>query len=263
VAHKFQIPISFEFRTAKITWQEATAKVIGWRDSQSESDKPLQLIADLRGGAGLKSQIGIPLSKLPDRERKACLATIGKRQSNERVKEICSSLQLPYFFHDGKTYFGEDVRKHSLPSDAWRLRDEFLGLKSNAENKLAFLNCWGRWLPLRNFVALGEIADLQKDVRVALTESPDDWFSSVAFPTMVNTRSPRFPYFTMLTDSCQVAIRMATTIDLLQRIKFKTCARPDCAKPFPIRSKRKRDYCSQYCAHLESVRRGRTTKESA
>jgi hypothetical protein len=262
VAQEFQIPVSFEFRAAKkIQWQAASAKVTGWRDSHPEPKKPLHLIAKLRGAAGLESQIAIPLSKLPERERKACLATIGKRESDERVKEICSSLELPYFFHNGKTYFGDDVRKHSLPSDAWQLRDEFLSLQGNAEKTLAFLNNWGRWLPLRRYVGLAEIADLQKDVRAALTESPDEWFVGVAFPTMVNSRSPEFPYFTMLTDACQVAIRMATTIDLLQRIEFKTCARPDCAKPFPVRSKRKRDYCSQYCAHLESVRRGRSVKE--
>ena len=51
---------------------------------------------------------------------------------------------------------------------------------------------------------------------------------------------------------------MTTTIDLLKQFEFRTCARPDCAKPFPVKSKHENDYCPQYCAHLESVRLVRT-----
>jgi hypothetical protein len=254
MAHIVQIPISFEFRKAKILWEESPASVIGWHTGVSEKE-PLHLIAKLRRG-GPRSKIAIPLDKLPERERKLCLATVGKRHSDEMVKEICSSLELPYFAHGCETYFGKEVRKHSLPDDAWQLRDEFLSLKGDPKKTISFLNRWGRWKSL-SYVDPSEIAHLQVAVRAALTEAPDKWFSTVAFPTMVNSHSAQFPYFTMLTDKCEVAIRMATTIDLLQRVEFKTCARPDCAKPFPVKSKRKRDYCTQYCAHLESVRRAR------
>ena len=261
MAQIVQIPLSFEFRTAKIPWEEAHASVIGWRNANASQQEPLHCIAQLRR-AGKEHRIAISLSMLPKRERKQCLATLGKRHSDEMVKEICSSLELPYFVHNCKPYFGDELRKRSLPDDAWQLRDEFLSLKGDAKNTISFLNRWGRWVPLRNYVGTSEITDLQVAVRAALTEAPDKWFSTVGFPTMVNSRSAQFPYFTMLTDACEVAIRMATTIDLLQQIEFRTCARPDCAKPFPVKSKRKRDYCTQYCAHLESVRRGRTAQRS-
>ena len=39
--------------------------------------------------------------------------------------------------------------------------------------------------------------------------------------------------------------------------KTKVCARPDCGKEFPVTSKHKRRYCTQYCGHLESIRRNR------
>ena len=48
---------------------------------------------------------------------------------------------------------------------------------------------------------------------------------------------------------------LATThIDLLRRAKFQICQRPDCATPF---TGRERQYCTQYCGHLESVRKNR------
>jgi hypothetical protein len=262
VAHIVQIPVLFEFRKAKIQWGEARAKVVGWRDDNPGQKMSLHLIAEVHC-AGQKSRIAIPLVKLPEQQRKECLPAVGKPQSHQRVREICSSLELPYFVHNTKTHFpGDELRKNTSPGDAWLMRDEFLSLKGDREKTLAFLNKWGRWAGLRSYVDFTEIANLQEEVRTALTKSPDEWFSTLAFPTMVNSRSTQFPYFTMLTDACQVAIRMATTIDLLQHIEFKTCARLDCAKPFAVRSKRKRDYCSQYCAHLESVRRGRASQRS-
>jgi hypothetical protein len=259
VAHIFRIPISFEFRTAKIQWEEARANVIGWRKDDTTQTKPSHLIGELWRGGG-KTKIAIPLSKLPVEERKHCLATLGRRRSDEIVKEICSSLELPYFIHNYKTYFGEELKKHSLPNDAWHLRNDFLSVKADSKKTISFLNNWGRWVPLRNYVDASEIAELQLSVRAALTEAPEKWFDTFGFPTMTDSRSAKFPYFTMLTDASQVAIRMATTIDLLQQIEFKTCARLDCAKPFPVKSKRQRVYCTQYCAHLESVRRGRTVR---
>lgn len=263
MAHIVQIPVSFEFRTAKIQWEETRAEVVGWRDDSPDQKTALHLIADVQR-AGQKSTISIPLAKLPEQQRKECLSAIGKAHRHQLVREICSSLELLYFVHNRKTHFpNEELRKSTSPADAWVMRDEFFSLKGSDEKTLTFLNSWGRWAGLRNYVDFTEIANLQKEVRNALTNSPDEWFSTLAFPAMVNSRSPQFPFFTLLTDACQVAIRMATTIDLLQQIEFRTCARSDCGKPFAIKSKRKRDYCSQYCGHLESVRRGRTAQRSA
>lgn len=260
MAHIFQIPVSFEFRTVKIQWQEACAKVIGWRNGDLEGKKPGPLIAELARGLG-KSRIAIPLSKIPEAERKHCLATLGKRHPDEMVKEICSALELKYFVHNRKSYFGGEVRKYSLPNDAWQMRDDFLRMKDDPKKIGRFLNTWGRWVPLRNFVGLSEISELQESVRAGL-EAPEKWFATVGFPTMSNSGSTKFPYFTMLTDACQVAVRMTVTIDLLRQIEFKKCARWDCPVLFPVKSQRKKTYCHQYCAHLESMRRGRMAKRS-
>jgi CGNR zinc finger len=46
-------------------------------------------------------------------------------------------------------------------------------------------------------------------------------------------------------------------LDLLRGGKFQVCQRPDCGIPFATSSGHPRKYCSWYCGHLESVRRGR------
>jgi hypothetical protein len=46
---------------------------------------------------------------------------------------------------------------------------------------------------------------------------------------------------------------------LAQGSAFRTCARKDCRLPFEITSKHKRRFCSQYCAHLTSLRKRRQT----
>lgn len=266
MAQTIQIPVSFEFRTAKVRWEEARASIIGWWNQRGGTDHPVQLVARITSTSGKRKTIGFPLSRLPEKEREGCLAMPGKRHANEAVKEICSGLELRYFVHDSKTYIADsELRKHSHPADAWQLRDDFLSLKANSEAALAILNKWGRWILWRNYVDMAEIIALQRAVRQALTSPPQIWFCSVyASPPLVNSRSSEFPYFVMLTDACEAAIRTTTTMDLLRQMKFKTCARPDCDKPFPVTSKHERNYCTQYCAHLESVRRVRksTTQRS-
>jgi hypothetical protein len=176
------------------------------------------------------------------------------------VKEICSELELPRFTHAHKTDFDpSELRKHSRQADAWQLRDEFLRLNvEDNEATLSFLKQWGRWRQLPNGVDSMRIGELQRRVRQALTSSSEPWFaSSWASPPKPQARSKTFPYFINLTDSCEAAICMTTTIDLLHQLKFKICARPDCRAPFRLESKHERSYCSQYCAHIESVRHNR------
>jgi hypothetical protein len=254
--------MSFEFRTTNIQWEEARANVIGWWNQQPETNDPVQLIAEITS-SGKKKTIKLPLSRLPVKERKQCLAALGKRHANETVKEVCSGLELRYLVHDRKTYIADsDLRKHSHAADAWELRDDFLSLKAGSEVALAFLSKWGRWMPFRNYVDMPEIIALQQAVRHALTSPAELWFRGLyASPPLVNSRSPEFPYFVILTDACQAAIRTTTTMDLLRQLKFKTCARPDCGKPFPVTSRHERNYCTQYCAHLESVRRARKSTQ--
>jgi hypothetical protein len=50
------------------------------------------------------------------------------------------------------------------------------------------------------------------------------------------------------------AIILTVHIDHLRRVRFKSCARPDCRKPFHLTSRHRRLYCGRYCGHLVAVR---------
>ena len=174
-----------------------------------------------------------------------------------------SGLAPQLFAHEQKTYITDvEVRKNSEAANAWDMREDFLRMKPDFEAGLLFLNKWGSWKNWRRYAEFSEMIRLQDAVRGALL-SPAKWFATLyAFPMMAPARSTKYPYYTFLTDTIEMAIRMTTTIDLLQKQKFKMCARPDCGMPFQVDSKHEKFYCKQYCGHLESVRRNRKLKEA-
>ncbi len=151
------------------------------------------------------------------------------------------------------------LMENSRPADAWEMRADFLRITDDMASALTFLNRWGCW-SYRKYAGLSELIRLKKAVREALISPPEKWFASQFAYISFWQRSPTYPFFALHTDVCESAIRMTVTVDLLHKVKHKICARRDCGAPFAISSKHKRKYCSQYCGHLESVRRNRKTK---
>lgn len=170
--------------------------------------------------------------------------------------------------------------------DPWVMRSEFLDLGGeNAESLLEFLNRYGLWSdehrgpypdetqvgPHDRERAAGEIAHAppwsgsvvdvapiwreQGALREALPVGPAAWFShNKKFLHFATQMKP--PHLLHVDSSILEAIYTSITIDYLVGFHFALCPRPDCAKPFLVDHKAKR-FCSQYCAHLVSVRRGR------
>lgn len=50
---------------------------------------------------------------------------------------------------------------------------------------------------------------------------------------------------------------------LAQGARFRTCARKDCRLPFEVTSRHARRFCSQYCAHITSLRQRRRSERKA
>jgi len=67
------------------------------------------------------------------------------------------------------------------------------------------------------------------------------------------------PMPTVTTLSFWEAVLLSLHIDYVKGAVFRVCARPDCGIPYPVINRHKRKYCSQYCGHLESLRRKRGT----
>jgi hypothetical protein len=161
--------------------------------------------------------------------------------------------------------------------DPWQLRHDFLHLKPSPQTLLDFLNNYGQWSRttqprLVRTVAYGsrvlwldndilvpalifesEIRKEQAAIRDALKGNPADWLAkgSLSFGSQ-----SKFPHYVHADSTCLDAIRTSITIDFLRRVPFRICKRPDCGEPFAADRKGK-EYCSQYCAHLVSVRRTR------
>jgi hypothetical protein len=108
-----------------------------------------------------------------------------------------------------------------------------------------------------NYLFPAEVWAFQKQCRDALTHPAHEWLAQKLIALVAR---PRFPYLVSTASNCQEAIRTSITIDLLQKVEFRICARPDCAAPFSVETRHQRKYCRQYCAHIESVRKQRQAK---
>jgi len=260
MAQIIQIPVAFEFRTTRAKWEAAPVRITGWWRRDDGTADSQQLEAEVKTSFGVSS-FKFPLGRLTEELEELCTdAFLEDENSDERVQVCCSSVRPIMLVCSGKTYMSDNDRtKDGSPADAWQLRDEFLRTTLDHPGAIALLNNWGPWT-YAGHEELRDLVRLQKSVREALTGSAAKWLTShESFPSLWR-RIPEYPYFALRTNLCRDAIRMTVTIDLLKKLRFRTCARRDCALPFAIQSKHKRKYCSQYCGHLESVRRNRKPK---
>lgn len=165
-------------------------------------------------------------------------------------------------------------KKPEVPlRNAWAMRDEFLNLEHDPAKLRMFLNRWGSWRP-RSFFRLRDpstlhasllvlphdIWQLQELYRKALTGSAKNWLRSVGGLGLTQSDTP--PYFSIEVCDCENAIRATITIDHLANSTFGICRRGDCRRLFEFTTKQKRFYCSQHCAHVETVRKSRAAKKA-
>jgi len=170
--------------------------------------------------------------------------------------------------------------------DGWKMRDDFSRLKGDTTSLCEFLKWWGTWgdygptfdhersrwsgpvivppnwiwfdLDLRRLgTKPGATVHFQDVIGWGLTCNSVEWFRSGYGPVSLVKRE-EFPHFVIQAFGCEQVILTTITIDRLRDARFRICAREDCRTPFEVKTRHKRDYCTQYCAHLESVRRNRT-----
>jgi hypothetical protein len=226
----------------------------GWARRSDGTVDGGSLMAEITTG-GFGRPVRFSRKRLPDGEWDGLWLMA---YSDEDVEQTFSSFNPVLLVPSGKTY-GDDeaLTKNSKPGEAWQLREEFLKLNPTPENAIAFLNQWGRW-NAEEYIELSEIVDLQRAIREAVTTLPGKWFESPNSLPSNWRRRPEYPFFSLVTDKAEVALRMTVTYDLLGQSQFKTCSRPDCGQPFRVESKHDRKFCSRTCAHVEAVRRSRT-----
>lgn len=139
---------------------------------------------------------------------------------------------------------------------------------------LRFLNRWGLWREpaapvqgvtgyqwIRDLVPVAEIWETQERWRKAILGPVGEWLADSP-PSAFQPRAV-YPHFNLQATCCATAIRHSITLDLLRDVKFKICKRKDCRAPYAIESEHERTFCSQYCGHLESLRKNRRDAKKA
>jgi hypothetical protein len=254
MAQIFQLPIGFQYFRRRVKWFLDEAVVIGWAKHQDGSPDTDHVQMRVSGAHDLTFHEN--LADIPER-----LNEILEEQPDCDPVEICSGWSAPIFWFEG----GFAATKSA---DAWEMRSEFLKLTLTPEEILIFLNSWGPWRSwdpssdnCYRSARLNEIVSSHKRWIKALLSPPERWYPYAGWSHSVTARVG-FPPFWVSADGCKTAIDTTITIDFLNGASFAVCGRPDCngAKYFAITSGHLRKYCSQYCGHIESVRRGREAK---
>lgn len=124
--------------------------------------------------------------------------------------------------------------------DAWTMRRDFLETSRTEDGVIEFLNRWGSWSSGRVEI-VGKVINARSELAAALADQPQKWLRSHASHLSMVSRTKEYPYFLVKTNLCARAARIATTLDFLNGLRFRECARPDCAIPFPIESKHQKE----------------------
>jgi len=175
--------------------------------------------------------------------------------------------------------------------NGWHWRDEFLSLPENDLDRLtAFLNEVGAWpasgdpnpntpghaMKFPVIVQPEDVWHFREDLNHALLDRNQKWFKETVAPVLSRPKTWLDLYssqpandFHLRFELSDVAAGVVTLTnarhmlfatvlaDVARGIRFKTCKRKDCRKPFPIETEHKRDYCKPYCGHLVSLRKKR------
>lgn len=254
MAHIFQLPIGFQYLRRRVKWHLGEAVVTGWADHQDGSPDPDHLQMRVKGSCDLK--FSVATTELPE-----VFCDVLWDHPDSDPAEICGGWNIPIFWFEA----GLAERKIA---DAWEMRGEFLKLKPDPSAILDFLNSWGPWRSTDQFsqnywrhARLNEIISSHQRWIRALSSPPEQWFKFAGWSHSISAKAG-FPPFWVSTEGCKTAIDTTITIDFLNGVRFAVCQRPDCngTKYFAITTEHSRKYCSQYCGHIESVRRGRQAK---
>jgi hypothetical protein len=283
MAQIIHIPLAFEFSPLRAKWSLRMVEIKGWaKDLRRRSIAPYFGSSDdvtvevlepgAYGGLGglygmldihrevsdLKRPAVFHWSDIPTEIRAA--ATSAKNMEEIRGSNFHILACESYESGNGRT------------GDAWAMRREFLSMKQDSWALLEFLRKWGIWDEKRlgsstfarganastqNIVFPEGIWELQSAYRAALVSPPDEWLCKGVDPFKGAYATPMYPHFILEHYQCKPAIEATITIDLLRKVKFRKCKRPDCSEVFELESRHKRLYCGQPCAHLESVRKQR------
>jgi hypothetical protein len=192
--------------------------------------------------------------------------------------EITHETGIPVFVG----FEGNLALPHIKVPDGWELVREYLAVNADDEKSvLEFLTSYG-WLNLpqasvgkglfpllrignrrvSEWFSLEEFASVQDYIRRMVSRGnptlPTPWQPNVVQLYRMFFREVRSgPQAEVPIEGVYPSILATVQFKLVQGAKFRTCARKDCRLPFEVTSHHKRRFCTQYCAHITSLRQRR------
>jgi hypothetical protein len=300
MAHNIQVPIAFEFRPRRVSWGTAVAQITGWAPLKSagdqrcflarveECDRPylvevpwwelpkpaLELYCEKSGELLNISSYSVELlvcRPLPVRER-----TEKRREAdpwsmrNEFLRLKRDTQALLAFLNRWGVWGPTRTSLPTVPEvkaapvgrpRAWPPFDLDPKKLSDALDDAMSVGQIKADSNALNYLFPPEIWAFQENCRDALRKPAHEWLTAQKLLALMPRQ--QYPHYVLNAVGCRAAVLDTITIDLLKKVKFRLCARPDCRSPFAIESKHKREYCCQPCAHLESVRRNRRSAKKS
>ncbi len=263
MAHTIELPVEIRFEIEPIKYLAGSVRLRKWL---LQGSRLSWTISAPEQSAGLwcdSNNCAIHVSDLPSSVQQPLMKAGDRLSAAAKTEDLDGLLCLwPSGCNPHK-------RPKPRPIDAWQLRDDFLHLKHSSDALLEFLHLYGKWSektsPAMNsryiwvpgFIFEAEIWQKQAFVKNALKGDPGQWVETHGF--RLRPRSS-FPHFVHTASDCLRAIVDSITVDFLRRVPFRICKRPDCGTPFAA-DRRGKEYCSQYCAHVVSVRRTRSEQK--
>jgi hypothetical protein len=182
----------------------------------------------------------------------------------KRHVECCDELLRQEF----ELIVGRNTRRfHDV--DPWELRKEFLRIPRNTQDLASFLNKCGNWAGPWDDAAPEGSAYFQaerfwedRETLIGVIKAGvSDWDNSPSDFGLTLIRRSKYPQLILADRLCRDAILHSVTVDLLRGTKFHLCARKDCRTPFAVTNGHKKIFCTQYCGHLVSQRKGRKQEQ--
>jgi len=188
-------------------------------------------------------------------------------------KDNAHAIELPW---SKGTYLSEQRQR--------KLRDRFLAIEKGDEGALlSFLNETGVWQRWKRIVPVAEFWQHQTTLAFLLTNRKpkehtetrvwtENKLSNVLTESLYIRSIYRAPWLKLPAtiefgvDETRGALYLSVWRDRFHKAEFRYCARVDCADhgafkvPFEV-TRRDKEYCSQYCAHLVSLRKKRARKQ--
>lgn len=247
MARTIQIPIAIQFETRPARWIAHEAEIIGWWVEDDGTPSDMYLAAALGGES--KQKVPLYWGDLPSDLAASCSKEID-------VAKLCAGFAPQVLVN---TWKGAEKARSA---DPWQMREDFLKIKPDVAGVHGFLQEWG-WWNNSHYVWIDHVLRSHREFRKALTSPRESRFKTGFDLPLGELLSARFPYLSFKTWRCEGAIRLTIAADFLRGIAFKVCGRRDCATPYAVTTRHRRKYCSQYCGHLESVRRQRKEEGTA